>query len=265
MIVRRTNREEILAKLQRKKAVLEEHHAEEVRRHTGGTVEELIGTVHDLGPEKAAEWLDGRSALVGYLDAARAPAGKVVVSDHDDRVISVEHGYGKHERPEDYLDAFGAYIKENLNEIPALLVITQRPRDLTREQLRELKVALDNQGFTEPYLRDAWREARNQDIAATIIGFIRNQALGSPLMPYAERVAGAVQRVLDSGEWTAPQRRWLQRIGQQLVNETIVDRQALDHGEFSEHGGFNRLNKVFDGKLEQILGDLNGEIWEEVG
>ena len=77
-----------------------------------------------------------------------------------------------------------------------------RPRDLTRAQLRELKLALDEQGFTEPYLREAWREARNQDIAATIIGFIRNQALGSPLMPYRERVQNALQRILDRGDWT---------------------------------------------------------------
>ena len=218
-----------------------------------------------MGPEKTAAWLEEKTGLVSYLDAARPPAGKLFVSDDDDEVTAVEHGYGEHERPEDYFDAFGAFIEENLNQIPALLVVTQRPRDLTREQLRELKLALDEQGFTEPYLRDAWREAKNQDIAATIIGFIRNQALGSPLMPYAERVAGAVQRVLDSGEWTAPQRRWLQRIGQQVVNETIVDRQALDHGEFKEHGGFARLNKVFDGKLETVLADLNEQIWEEAG
>jgi type I restriction enzyme R subunit len=255
--------EQFLVKLQRKKPVLEEHHAEEVHRQSGGTTERLVTKLRAMGPEKAGEWLNEHRTLVDFLDAARPPAGKLVVSEHDDEVTRVEHGYGKYEKPQDYLDAFRAFVKDNLNEIPALLVVTQRPRDLTRAQLRELKLALDEQGFTEPYLRDAWREAKNQDIAATIIGFIRNQALGSPLVPYAERVSGAVQRILDRGEWTAPQRSWLKRIGQQLEKETIVDRDALDQGEFQRQGGFTRLNKVFDGKLEQVLGDLSEALWED--
>jgi type I restriction enzyme R subunit len=255
--------ERFLVKLHRKKPVLEKHHAEEVHHQSGGTTEQLIANLRAMGPEKASQWLAERPTLVNFLDAARPPAGKLVVSEHRDELRSVEHGYGTYAKPQDYLDAFAAFIKDNLNEIPALLVVTQRPRDLTRAQLRELKLALDEQGFTEPYLRDAWREAKNQDIAATIIGFIRNQALGSPLVPYHDRVQGALQRILDRGRWTPPQRKWLERIGQQLVTETIVDRDALDHGEFKRQGGFARLNKVFDGKLEQVLGDLSEALWED--
>jgi type I restriction enzyme R subunit len=255
--------ERFLVKLQRKKPVLEAHHPEEVYHQSGGTTERLIASLRAMGPDKAAQWLSEHPSLVNFLDAARPPAGKLVVSEHEDEVRKVEHGYGDYARPQDYLDAFAAFVKDNLNEIPALLVVTQRPRDLTRAQLRELKLALDEQGFTEPYLREAWREAKNQDIAATIIGFIRNQALGSPLIPYRDRVQSALQRILDRGHWTAPQRKWLERIGQQLVTETIVDRDALDQGEFKRQGGFARLNKVFDGKLEQVLGDLAGAVWEE--
>ena len=29
-------------------------------------------------------------------------------------------------------------------------------------------------------------------------------------------------------------------------------------------GGFNRLNKVFGGRLEQVLGDLREELWRDV-
>ena len=54
-----------------------------------------------------------------------------------------------------------------------------------------LVLALDTAGFTETRLATAWRELTNQDIAASIIGFIRQAALGSPLQPYDQRVARA--------------------------------------------------------------------------
>jgi type I restriction enzyme R subunit len=72
----------------------------------------------------------------------------------------------------------------------------------------------------------------NQDIAASIIGFIRQQALGSALIPYDQRVDRALQRVLASQPWTPPQRQWLDRIGKQLKAEVVVDRDALDQGQF---------------------------------
>ena len=46
----------------------------------------------------------------------------------------------------------------------------------------------------------------------------------------------------------------------------LVDRLALDRGEFqAQAGGFIRLNKVFDGKLEQLIGDLADEVWRDAG
>ena len=53
------------------------------------------------------------------------------------------------------------------------ITVLTRPRDLTRKQLKELVLALDQAGFTEMRLATAWRELSNQDIAARIIGHIR--------------------------------------------------------------------------------------------
>ena len=137
----------------------------------------------------------------------------------------------------------------------------QRPRDLTREQLRELKLELDRQQFSETNLRQAWKQTKNEDIAASIIGFVRQAALKEPLMPYEQRVDRALSTILKSRAWTDPQRQWLQRIGEQLKRELVVDRQALDDTPFREHGGFNRLNKQFNGELETILSQISEELW----
>jgi type I restriction enzyme R subunit len=140
--------------------------------------------------------------------------------------------------------------------------VVQRPRDLTRADLRELRMALDPKGYSEANLRRAWADAKNVDIAASIIGYVRQAALGDPLIPYADRVKAAMQRVLASRKWSDPQKRWLRRIAEQVEKELVVDRGALDRDPFAADGGFARLNKVFDGELEGVLSGINEELWK---
>jgi type I restriction enzyme, R subunit len=62
------------------------------------------------------------------------------------------------------------------------------------------------------------------------LGFIRQAALGDPLVPYTKRVEAALQKLLAGRSWTKPQRDWLERIGSQLAIEKVVDRTSLDEG-----------------------------------
>ncbi len=78
------------------------------------------------------------------------------------------------------------------------------------------------------------------------------------LIPYHDRVQGAVRRILASRQWTEIQKRWLKRIGEQLEREIVVDRSALDEEPFRADGGFARLNRIFDGNMEAILGEHSG-------
>src|SRR5204862_729994 len=103
----------------------------------------------------------------------------------------------------------------------------------------------------------------NQEIAASIIGFLRQAAIGDALVPYSDRVRAAVNRLLASGQWTDPQKQWLRRIANQLEVELVVDREALDQAPFDESGGFKRINRVFDGKVEDIIGRLADETWRK--
>jgi type I restriction enzyme R subunit len=76
-------------------------------------------------------------------------------------------------KPEDFFDSFVAYVRNNLNTIAAIKAVVQRPRDLTRADLRELRTALDPKDYSEANLRRAWADAKNEDIAASVIGFVR--------------------------------------------------------------------------------------------
>ncbi len=61
------------------------------------------------------------------------------------------------------------------------------------------------------------------------------------------------------------QQKWLERIAKQIKTDEVVDRAALDEGQFQADGGFGRLDKVFEGKLEEVLGDLREAIRERAG
>jgi type I restriction enzyme, R subunit len=257
--------EQLVAKLQRKKRRLVGERADQFEALAGMQPEDAVELVRHQNPKETARWFAERPGLAAYLDRSTGDGAVLLVSEHEDELRRIERGYGAATEPDDYLESFGRWVQEHLNEIPALVLVTTRPRDLTRQQLRSLKLALDGAGYTETSLRVAWREATNQDIAASIIGFIRQQALGSPLVPYDERVDRALKAVLGRQPWTGPQRKWLERIAKQLREETVVDRASLDRGGFRDQGGFKRLNKVFDGRLDDVLGELSEAVWTEAG
>jgi type I site-specific restriction endonuclease len=138
------------------------------------------------------------------------------------------------------------------------------PRELTRKQLRELALELDKAGFSEASLATAWREMTNQDITARIVGYIRQAAIGDPLVPYDQRVDSALQKLLASRPWSTPQRQWLQKIAAQTKANMLVDREALDDPDLvfrREGGGFARLDRIFGGELQQVLDTFNESLW----
>lgn len=258
-------KDQFIAKLQRKKHVMGEKALAKFEIMAGGSPDDFIARLKNFSVEDAATCFTNNPDLGELLDQINPDLKQpVLISHHEDKFKNIERGYGKdNARPEDYLDGFKNYIKNNINEIPALKIVAQRPRELTRKQLKELKLKLDIDGYTESAIKTAWCETTNQNIAASIIGFIRQYAVGDALIPYDQRVDKAMNEILSSQAWTAPQRRWLERIGKQLKIEQIVDREALDTGAFKAEGGFNRINKVFDGKLQTILEDISEAIWKK--
>jgi type I restriction enzyme R subunit len=198
--------------------------------------------------------------LAEFLDSLQVAKDNTILFTGGDALLGVSTGG---EAPADYLKSFEAFLRENMNKVPALLVVAKRPRDLTRAELRKLKLALSEAGFSEAGVRAAWRNAKNEDVAASIIGFIRGLALGSPIKSYSARVDGALLRVAEQHNFKDTQRRWLQRIGDQMKAETVVDREALDSDQFKQEGGFRRIDRVFEGQLEAVLGEIADEVWKD--
>ena len=259
-------RDQLVAKLQRKKRHLSESVARDFETCAGMPPESFIEKLRTLPLADIAAWFTQNPDLGEILDRrGEGFSAPVFISQHEDKLVGVERGYGKAKKPEDYLREFSDFIRANGNTIPALVTVLTRPRDLTRKQLRELALELDKAGFSEANLSTAWREMTNRDIAARIVGYVRQAAIGDPLIPYEQRVDAALQKILVSRNWTTPQRQWLQKIAAQTKANVVVDREALDDPDLvfkREGGGFARLDRIFGGQLQQVLKAFNESLWQ---
>ncbi|WP_428851096.1 type I restriction-modification system endonuclease [Pseudomonas alabamensis] len=258
-------RGQLAVKLRRRIKKLTDEARQQFEAEAGETPEVMLQRVVSGDTLDLAEWLKGRAAIGLILDwqADDNSLGYVPISKHTDQIVNVSRGYGSAAKPEDFLNSFASFVRDNINTIAALKLVVQRPRDLTRADLKELRLALDSKGFSDANLRRAWADARNEEIAASVIGFVRQAALGDALIPYEDRVRDAMRAIMASRAWTDPQKRWLKRIGEQIEKEIVVDRAAIDKEPFIADGGFNRLNKVFGGELESILAGINEELWKK--
>jgi type I restriction enzyme, R subunit len=258
-------RDQFIAKLQRRKRYLSEAAARDFETCAGMPPDAFIERLKTMPLADIAAWFTHNPDLGEILDRqGEGHPEPVFVSHHDDRLLGTERGYGQAKRPEDYLQEFSDFIRSRSNTIPALITVLTRPRELTRKQLRELVLELDKAGFSEASLATAWREMTNQDIAARIVGYIRQAAIGDPLVPYDQRVDSALQKLLASRQWSTPQRQWLQRIAAQTKANMLVDREALDDPDLvfrREGGGFARLDRIFGGGLQQVLDVFNESLW----
>jgi type I restriction enzyme R subunit len=254
-------RDQFLAKFQRRARHLSDQAREHFERKAGQGFKEFAKSLKDMPLSQVAEWFTANPWLAELLDTrGDKPAEPVVISDHPDQVIEVGNHFG---RPDDYLDEFTRFVRENANALPALLTVLQRPRELTRKALKDLAVALDLAGFDERSLSAAWRAKSNKEIAAGILGYIRQAALGDALMPFAERVDQAMAAIEARHAFTPVQKQWLDRLAKQLKQNIVLDRETLDTGPMKAEGGARRLDRIFDGQLDPLLAEMNEALWEK--
>ncbi|MDO9049628.1 MAG: type I restriction-modification system endonuclease [Methylobacter sp.] len=223
--------------------------------------------LRSLGPNLAADFVLSHSGLLKQLGEVNALLGSdrlPIIYEGADEFKSRTQTYGVNEKPADYLDSFNHFIRNQLNQSVALGVIVNKPKDLTREQLREVRLLLDEHGYSEAKLQSAWRNQTQQEIAASIMGYIRQAALGEALLPFEQRVAHAMQKIYTLHNWTPVQRKWLDRLAKQLTHEIVIDQHFVNRA-FARDGGAKRLDSMLGGDLDKVLDTLSENIWQATG
>ena len=259
---------QIIAKLQRKKRRMSEKTMEQFISMTDGMdPTQFIIDIERRNPEDAKKRLLAYREMFAYIQQTKANGGNpVVISDEKDVLTGHTRGYGNSDKPEDYLDAFSEYVKTHMNEIAALSIVCTRPKDLTRDALKALRLTLDREGFTTQQLNTAISELTNEEIAADIISLIRRYAIGSALISHEARIRRAVDKLKKAHNFSKQEMSWIGRMEKYLMEESVLNVQVFDEdSRFKSFGGFAKINKVFQNKLENIVLELNEYLYDDGG
>ena len=199
------------------------------------------------------------------LDRLSTGSQKQYISNEPDEYLGIERGYGQgNSNPEDYIESFNKFIKENVNEIPALQIVATRPKDLTYDELKKIKLELEKKGFKENDLQTAWKNANQVQTTADIISFIRQAAVGSELVDHNVRIHNAMQKVYGMADWNMVQKSWLKKIENQLLSSTVLGpnaETAFSSTYFKRQGGYKQMRKIFLDNADQIIYVLNENLY----
>ncbi|HII4381619.1 TPA: type I restriction-modification system endonuclease [Vibrio parahaemolyticus] len=224
-------------------------------------------TLKQKGPKWSAEVFNKMSNMVSRLDNLKNEINALrempIFTDLPDEVTEVSQRWGEFDKAEDFLEAFDQLVEVSTNQQEALDIIVNRPRDLTRKGLIELQEWFDSQNFNDASLRSAWKVAKNQDIAAKLIGHIRRASIGDALLPFDERVDLALNKIKAANEWNEEQLNWLERLAASIKDKVVLDEDTFKTGNYKRKGGKRKLMNVFNDELDTILSQFNQYMWDE--
>ena len=256
-------KDRILAKLQRKNNNLTDEQKYEIAEQLGGSnlkayVKELKGCTEEEFIERCQQDNDFLIWVAGLKGKKRG----IYHSDKEDTLFETTRGYGDTDRPEDYLEAFTAFVNENKDKIEAIRIACTKPSDMTRAQLRELKLALDKENYSEANLNKAMSTVKNEEIVADIISYVRQAVLNAPVLNHEDRVNAAFIKLTAAHHFNRMQLDLLEKIKAYMLHESILNRETFEAPAFKMDGGFARFDKKFDGKLIELIRELNTYIYE---
>ena len=255
----------IIVKLQRKSRRMSEQKMKHFKDLSGGdTPKRFMEKINKMKLEEARAYIEKMKPVFEIFNEGSGSGRRpIVISDKEDEVREHVRGYGEGKKPQDYMDEFKQFITENINQIAALKIVCTKPSELTRETLISLKLELDRHHFTEKQLNTAWYELKNEEIAADIISFIRQQALGSTLMNHEDRIKKAISKLKANHSFSKMELDWLKRIEAYLLNESVITKETFDTGAFKTQGGFKRIDKIFKNQLEEIIKEVNDYLYDD--
>lgn len=190
----------------------------------------------------------------------------VRATEHEDTVTSeylIRDGQGNEYKPDDYLAAFTRFVEENGDKVDAIGILLDHPRDWSTSALTELKdkLATAPERFTVDNLQRA-HEMHYHKALVEIISMVKHAAdSAQPLFTAQERIDRAFATLTANKSFSEEQQKWLGRIRDHLVANLSIDQEDfLLMPVFEQSGGWAKANRVFDGKLQELLTELNEAI-----
>ena len=259
--------EQLLAKVNRKKNNLTQEAISNFKILTKeASIESYLKKIEELNPIEAKKQIIQERKVFELLENDKAELRKIIIDNRPDSDVQISRGYGKHnlQQPEDYIEEFTNYIKENRNKIEALKIVCTRPASLTREALKNLAVILANEGYDLTSLNTAWNKVTNADLTVDIISVIRTCAIGSPMQSHEDRIKKAIAKLKANHDFSPVELGWLNVIEANLLQENVLEESVFDNEViFRNKGGFKRIDKDFKFQLRALIEELNKYLYDD--
>lgn len=161
-------------------------------------------------------------------------------------------------QPADYLLAFSEFIKRKENEIAAIGILLNKPKNWNTKALNELKQKLKESNYDEVNLQKAHKIVYHKEVV-DIISMVKHAAKETePLLSTEERVNQAIQKVTAGKELNSEQQKWMEYIKEHLKQNMTLDEDDLNElPVFTDRGGLNKFKKVFPGEYKRIINEIN--------
>ena len=257
--------EQIVARLQRKKKRIQDlgedkflinskiyRKNEEIKN-----IEEYIKYIEKIDYND----IENEKEFLIFLDSIQPEKKERVISNHEDEIREITQVYGNNEKPEDYLESFEKYIKENQDKLEALKLLKENPKIFTRKNMKELKYILEEQGYKETNLNSAYSKKENVNITADILSYIKNVLKGSPILDKEEKIQDIEKRIKRLNNWNVTQKKIIERIISQLKANGYLTKEDFSSGILKDNlGTYEKINKELQEKLAEIIVIINEEI-----
>jgi type I restriction enzyme, R subunit len=199
--------------------------------------------------------------LLESYDRARVPF--IVAEGATDTVVS-ECVFRRGDatlRPQEYLEAFSAFVREKGDDIEALSVLLHSPRKWDYEVLAGIRRELWRNEFNEEALAKA-HELSGHGAMRDIISCVKNaEDPGLPLLSAEERVDRALLALRSEHDFNPEQLEWLGHIREHLVVNLAINEGFFDTMPALERpGGLKAARRAFGGELGTIVAELNFHI-----
>ena len=257
--------EQIVARLQRKKKRIKDLGEDKFEINSNiyrkneeiKSIDSYIEYIKNINPDE----IENEVEFLTFLDSIQSPKKERVISEHRDEIRSVKQIYGKNEKPEDYLENFEKYIRENQDKLDALKLLKENPKLFKRKDLKELKYILDGEGYKETELNSAYGKVQNVNITADILSYIKRVLKGSTILDKEEKIQDVEKRIKRLKNWNPVQLKIIEKIISQLRENTYLTEEDFKIGIFKDNfGGYNKINQKLEDKLGDIVSIINEEI-----
>ena len=257
--------EQVIARLQRKKKRIKdlgenkfEINSKIYRKNEDiKNIDDYIEYIKNINPDD----IEKEEDFLIFLDSIQNTKKDRIISEHEDEIRTVRQIYGKNEKPEDYLENFEKYIRENQDKVEALKLLKENPELFKRKDLKELRYILDENGYKETELNSAYGKVENVNITADILSYIKKVLKGSTILDKEEKIQDIEKRIKRLKNWNPIQLKIIEKIISQLRENSYLTEEDFSTGIFKDNfGGYNKINQKLEDKLADIVSIINEEI-----